>query len=379
MVRNTFFVCPLAIILLTSLPSFAYGEKQDANEPATQLEKTKIQALQGDPNASILKNVVIKNGMGPVFFLRFSPDGRELVRICQFGMVKLFDTTSYNKARTFSVGMRMVAYSQDGTKIATAEGTDGARVWNSMSPGKLIKNSEKYTEEELYLLDTPIKILQLPSRDREKRIFWTEFSPDGKRLITTHASGHVKVWDTKSWTLENELTLTDTEVRLATFTPDSKTIVIADVNGVLHEWNFELKAETKTRNTPEYVTSIVFAPDAKTLVTTHQSFAMIWWDTSSSIAVVKKGFKSAAFSKDGKILALGGPHIELIDPATRKHLRIIELPQMTLGEINSRFKDRPNLDRKVPIGISALAFSPDGNTLAAGCLDGTVRLVKMNQ
>lgn len=383
MVRNTFLVCSLAMTLLISLSPFAYGEKQDANEPATQLEKTKTQALQGDPNASILKDAVIKNGMGPVAFLRFSPDGHELVRICQFGKVELFDTISYNKARTFRVGMRMVAYSPDGTKIATAEGTDGARVWNSMSPGKLIENSEELVVSELYLLDTPLKILQLPSQDANQRVFWTEFSPDGKRLITTHASGHVKVWDTKSWTLETELTLTDTEVRVATFAPDSKTIVIGDVNSVLHEWNFELKAETKTIHTLGAVMGIAFAPDGKTLVTTHlsssSSFVMNW-NTSTWISEVKSGFKSAAFSKDGKILAFGGTRIELIDPATRKQIRIIELPEMTLGKINRRlFEGQPNSNTKVPIRISALAFSPDGNTLAAGCEEGTVRLVKMNQ
>jgi hypothetical protein len=61
-------------------------------------------------------------------FLRFSPDGRELARIPMFGPVRLSDTASYKKIRTFKVGMRMVAYSPDGTKLATAEGTDGARV-----------------------------------------------------------------------------------------------------------------------------------------------------------------------------------------------------------------------------------------------------------
>ena len=72
-------------------------------------------------------------------FLRFFPSGKELARIPQFGPVVLSDTTDYKKARTFSVGMRMVAYSPDGTKIATAEGTDGARVWDAAVQGKRIQ------------------------------------------------------------------------------------------------------------------------------------------------------------------------------------------------------------------------------------------------
>ena len=303
---------------------------------------------------------VIKNGMGPVFFLRFSPNGRELARICQFGPVELFDTTSYNKARTFAVGMRMVAYSADGTRIATAEGTDGARVWDAMATGTRIPDSPQIVVGELHLLEMPLHVLQAPSRDATLRVFWAEFSPDGKRLITTHANGRVKVWNTSSWAVEDELALTTAEVRAAAFTPDGTTVVIGDTNGVLHHWGLENKAEAKTWRTPlGAITGVAFSPDGRTLVTTHQSAAgsgVMIWNTATGRAQMESGFASAAFSKDGKILALGGSHIELgeVAPASWKRIRTI------------------------PIAVSALAFSPDSRTLAAGYREGTVRLVKLN-
>lgn len=37
----------------------------------------------------------------------------------------------------------------------------------------------------------------------------------------------------------------------------------------------------------------------------------------------------------------------------------------------------PKWDRKVRGQAWALAFHPDGKTLAAGCLDGTIRLVSI--
>ena len=104
---------------------------------------------------------VVKDGTGAVLFLRFSPDGRELARICQFGPVALLDTAGYHRARTFSVGMRMVAYSPDGTKIATAEGTDGARVWDAVVKGRLIPQS---VMEEVYMLDAPLRVSRLPEQ-----------------------------------------------------------------------------------------------------------------------------------------------------------------------------------------------------------------------
>jgi WD40 repeat protein len=331
------------------------------------------------PTAPVPRVSVIKDGSMMEVFLRFSPDGRELARIPRFGPVRLSDTASYKKMRTFNVGMRMVAYSPDGTKMATAEGTDGARVWDTAVQGTLIPEA---APAEMYALETPLQVLQKPSKDAKQRVFWTEFSPDGKHLITTHANGHVKVWNTSSWTVEDDLTLTDSEVRVAAFAPDSKTLVIGDVKGALHQWNFANKTEMKTGLTSEpfgAVMGVVFAPDGKTLVTIHQSGSKTTvriWNTSTWVAQVQEGFSAAAFSKDGKVLALGGGNIKLLDPASGKEIRTIELPEMTLGEFGLGNKEDPDAAKKIPIQISALAFSPDGGTLAVGDM-GPLRLVKM--
>jgi WD40 repeat protein len=122
----------------------------------------------------------------------------------------------------------------------------------------------------------------------------------------------------------------------------------------------------------------VFSPDGKKLVTTHQGksgSAVTIWDTKGWVAQVESGFRSAAFSKDGKLLALGGSQIKLIDASTGKQIRTIALPQMTMGEAVSSSQSQPNANLKIPILLDALAFSPDGRTLAAGSVDTTVRLV----
>lgn len=326
---------------------------------------------------------VIKDGVGPVVFLRFSPDGGELARICQFGPVMLFDTNGYRKARTFSVGMRMIAYSPDRTRMATAEGTDGARIWEAAAKGKPMPESVMI---ELHLLDAPLQVLEAPGQDRKQQVLWAEFSPDGKLLITTQANGHVKIWNTSSWAVEQEPILTDGEVLAAVFAPDSKTFMVGDSNGVLHLWSLATKAEIKTLRTPASagaIRGVAFAPDGKWLVTTNQSAGVMIWNTASWIAQVESGFGAAAFSKDGKLLALGGNHIRLIDPSrligpsSLQQIRSIELPELTLRESGRLFEKQPNADKKFPISIQSLAFSPDGSILAAGCLEGTVRLVKM--
>lgn len=343
--------------------------------------------------------LVIKDEFGPVMFLRFSPNGGELVRMCAFGPVALFDTTTYRRARTFLAELEHTpqltgfAYSPDGTKIATAEGYRGTRIWNAADPGKPDRASVYkpdgsrfwWSVDELYVLDTPLRVLQAPMGDHNLYADATVFSPDGRLLITTHANGHMKIWDTTSWTVSGELIVTDGRMSVVAFAPDSKTVMIGDAKGVLHHWSLGTRAEIRTLRTFEGAGSLLnveFSPDGKTLVATRlgktavDGSAMIW-NTTDWRAQTESGYSSAAFSQDGKLLALGGRHIKLIEPASRKQIRDIELPEMTRGEVLHDYRNRPDAKVKVPCFASALAFSPDGNKLAAGCEEGTVRLVNM--
>lgn len=384
--------------------------------------------------------VVIKDECGMVLHLEFSPTGGELARLCFGYEVVLLDTTSYRRARTFlsetehTPKLRVFAYSPDGTFIATVMG-DSAEVWNAADPGKPVPKEKSISDMYvLYALDTPLKVFEAHHHSGDAKMLlnvltlrfspdgkllitahgnghmkvwntssWTiereliafpdlglgmggiQFSPDGKLLITMHANGHVKVWNTSSWTVEGELIVADSHLLGATFAPDSKTIIIGDKNGVLHDWSLATKAEIRTLRTFEgvdIVFNVSFSPDGKTMVASYepkqnQRTVMIW-NTTDWTAEAESGYNCAAFSKDGKLLALGGRNdIKLIDPDSREQIRDIELPEMTRGEVGLSDKDAPDAKEKIPCFVSTLAFSPDGDTLAAGCLEGTVRLLKV--
>jgi len=402
-------------------------------------------ALAQTPSAP----VVVKDECTWVLSLGFSPNGGELARFCFGYAVALYDTTNYRRARTFLTETEHTpellgfAYSPDGTAIVTVQGGYGVLVWNAADPGKLIPKEESIlvkeksilVVDELYALDAPLRVLEARPRgndtlnvlgigfspdgkllittyrndrvkvwntsswtvereliagpDQKVDALWTGFSPDGKHLLTMHPNGHVKVWNTSSWIVEAELTVTDSRLTAAAFAPDSKTVMIADENGVLHHWSLATKAEIRTLRTLEGlrkgvpVSGLEFSPDGETLVATTMMAArpVVIWNATDWIAQTETGFYSAAFSKDGKLMALGGQsHIKLIDPASRKEIRDIELPDvMTLEEAALGNENLPHAKEKIPCFVSALAFSPDGKTLAAGCRhpEGTVRVVKM--
>jgi WD40 repeat protein len=357
-------------------------------------------ALAQTPSAP----VVIKDECTWVLSLEFSPNGSELARFCFGYAVALYDTTNYRRARTFLTETEHTpellgfAYSPDGTVMVTVQGGYGVLVWNAADPGKLIPKEESIlvkeksilVVDELYALGTPLRVLEARPRGNDTlNVLGIGFSPDGKLLITTYRNDRVKVWNTSSWIVEAELTVTDSRLTAAAFAPDSKTVMIADENGVLHHWSLATKAEIRTLRTLEGlrkgvpVSGLEFSPDGETLVATTMMAArpVVIWNATDWIAQTETGFNSAAFSKDGKLMALGGQsQIKLIDPASRKEIRDIELPDvMTLEEAALGNENLPHAKEKIPCFVSALAFSPDGKTLAAGCRhpEGTVRVVKM--
>jgi WD40 repeat protein len=347
-------------------------------------------ALAQTPSAP----VVIKDECGMVLSLEFSPNGGELARFCFGYGVVLLDTTNYRRGRKFLSEMehtpqlRELAYSPDGTIIATVLG-NSAQVWNAADPGKPVPKEKSLSDAyALYALDTPLRVLEVHNRsgDYKLNVSSLRFSPDGKLLITVHGNGHMKVWNTSSWTIEREL-IADPDERLdgirfspdgtllitmqsngrvkvwntsswtvegelivadshllgAAFAPDSKTVVIGDKNGVLHDWSLATKAEIRTLRASEGAgnfSNVAFSPDGKTLVASFQSAkpsTVMIWNTTDWIAQAESGYISASFSKDGKLLALGGVSvIKLIDPDSRKQIRDIELPEMRRGRSQRR-------------------------------------------
>ena len=116
------------------------------------------------------------------------------------------------------------------------------------------------------------------------------------------------------------------------------------------------------------------------------------WDTASHPDVsedmkrcalvplhIERGYQSAAFSKDGKILALGGSDIRLLASPSGELIRTITLPELSMEEthiplpVSDMMKE--TLTKKLPVAVWALAWRPDGRQLAAGCVDGSVRLL----
>lgn len=340
-------------------------------------EKTAPESKTAPPVADAEQVVLKDYGFGWCLNLSFSPDQKELFRSHAFGQV-MTDTTSWKKARVFNIGIRMMAYSPDGKLLATAEGTDGARIWNAADPGKRQKESPDGLLE-ISVLEKPRRVLLAPFQSSTQKVLWAAFSPDSSRLLTADSSGHVKIWNAASGAREADITLTTEVVGCAEFHPDGKSVVFGDAKGVLHLWDLEQKKEIGISLTAlGGIVSLAYAPDGKRLAAAYAAQSgergVMIWDTASWVAQIERGYNSAEFSKDGKVLALGGNDIRLLEVPSGRPIRNIALPELSLRETQAS-PDPKASDQKLRVSVMALAWQPDGKQLAAGCLDGTVRLV----
>lgn len=200
--------------------------------------------------------------------------------------------------------------------------------------------------------------LKLPPQ--KGSIEWLSFSRDGKLLgsSTTDKEDGIHVWEVAGCKLLRVLQGDERQLRCFVFTPDGKSIISIDREGMVKLRNLstgEIRLSFQGRS----MGTTVITPDGKTLIVSGDKEAATFYDlnTGNQVAVLKEttGKEAGmALSADGKLLATGRSDgtVALWDVAARKQL--IVFPHKRIAE--------------------AVAFSPDCTTLAVGTGDGQLVL-----
>lgn len=205
------------------------------------------------------------------------------------------------------------------------------------------------------------------------------FSPDGE-LIATGGDDTVRIWrvhDSKlmaTWTIEDLLGEPDA-IRRVTFSPDGQSLVAA-ADGAVYVWDThtEQQAEEIDDGIGNSISDLAFSPDGRYLVIGYgngNSFELLRvgdWELLTPFQEHKSWSYSVAFSPDGTVVAsASGARGYMEGPPKDPTIRLWSVPD---GEQLRVIRAHQN-------PILALAFSPDGQWLASGSEDNTIKLWKM--
>ena len=259
------------------------------------------------------------NNDKPIFALAFSPDGTKLASGSRGTTIRLWDTTSGDELaalqrHTGKGWTTVLAFSADGKMLASGSTDKTVQLWDATTG-----------EPRATLIGHINSITSLA------------FSLDGTTLASASADGMIRFWNTETGTaIPKHITGHTKGVKAAAFFKDSSTLATAAFNGTITFWDLETSAiDRQTIGHRDWLMASAFSLD---------------------------GTKFVSFESDGNLFFESGAGPTYYAPKPDKMIRLTDVN--TGGELATLTSH---------ITSHLVAFSPDGKTVASGS-DGTIRL-----
>ena len=281
----------------------------------------------------------------------YSPDGRRLVVGGFEGAAAVYDLETGQKVMTLRGHTDTVfscTFSPDGQRVLTGSFDRTARVWDKSATNVLVlTNSDLVTDAAC--------------------------SPDGRVIATACLCDGLKLWDARSGDLLPQHFDLGQSVTALAFSPDGERLACAtgpfvfddDADAVVHVINLSNGQRRSFRAHRSMIDRVRFSPDRRYLATASCDGNARIWDTATGTAVLQlaalfsgDAVRGVAFSPDGKWLAVCGAG------GAVGGARIYEVQTGRLVR---------SLDGH-SIGVTGIAFSPDGTRISTVSYDTTARV-----
>ena len=231
-----------------------------------------------------------------------------------------------------------LAISPDGQRLAAASNDATVEVWEAASGRKLVS-----------------------LKGHTKDVTCVAFSPDGERLVSGSVDQTVKLWDIGSGRELRTISGHNDRIAAVAFSPDGKQLASSG-GSAIKLWNSDTGQELLTfkRSRGLFLGGLAYSPDGKSLAFGVANDTIEIRDPANGQRLVALnghagGIMALAFTPDGKRIALASSDDS------------IKLWRADTGEELHTFRGHTSMVRSV-------AFSPDGKRLASASWDQTVKL-----
>jgi len=184
-------------------------------------------------------------------------------------------------------------------------------------------------------------------------------SPDGKYVAAGGVDQRVYLWDFATGQTVHVFYGHNAEVTGVDYSPDGKYIATGSYDHTARLWDVATGQTVQVfTGQNDHIECVTFSPDGKYILTTGPGEARVWdVATGKTVHVIsddpKYVFYRARYSPDGKYFAIAIQEtVRLYDAATGEQVRVFNHPDVA----------------------DAVAFSPDGKTIATASADKKARL-----
>ncbi len=228
--------------------------------------------------------------------------------------------------------------------------------------------------------DNTIKLWNLGTRQRlqtlkghSDSVYSVVFSPDGQKIASSSGDGTIKLWNLHSGQLLQTLKSgSEDRVFSIAISPDGQTLASGSKDKTIKLWNLgtgQLKNTLKGHS--GFVLSVAIAQNGKTLVSGSDDKTIKVWNlsTGTPISTVSdpsgNGVPAVAISPDGQILATSN---------ISDKIYLWNLQELLKGCKGAQPCSPTRTIFAHKDYVNSVAFSPDGQTLASGSRDNTIKL-----